>query len=74
MLGGQEIHAADLRSSAAVLEAHRKLLPNDLDAAIDLGGGIGRIAKGLLCRKFKRVDLLDLDAANVKACRVGAPP
>jgi hypothetical protein len=73
VLGGQEINAADLRSSAAVLEAHRKLLPNDLDAAIDLGGGIGRIAKGLLCRKFKRVDLL-LDAANVKACRVGAPP
>ena len=48
-------------------------MPQDLCEAIDLGCGIGRIAKGLLCLNFKKVDVLEMDPGNLAECEKGAP-
>ena len=59
VLGGQPIHEPDLKSSLKVLMDYKNHMPDPLDAAIDLGAGIGRLSAGLFCPLFQHVDSLE---------------
>ena len=52
------MHAVDIDTSGVLLDQFKNELPG-FRSAIDMGAGIGRISKALLCKKFKEVDLLE---------------
>jgi len=43
------------------------------NSAIDMGAGIGRIAKSLLVKRFKEVDLLEPAEIQINQARVNVP-
>ena len=59
MLGGYgEVHDEDSITSGQMIDEVKETI-SGFNTAIDMGAGIGRIAKTTLCPRFKAVDLLE---------------
>lgn len=63
MLGNlPAVHLEDIKGSSNFLRQIFKHKPGiERSRALDCGAGIGRVAKELLCKEFKTVDLLEQD-------------
>ncbi len=73
VLGGYGvIHDADSATSGQMIDDMRDRI-SGFDRAIDLGAGIGRIAKTTLVPRFAAVDLLEPSEAQINKARENVP-
>lgn len=73
VLGGYGVvHPVDSDTSSKMIEDFREHLPG-FNTAIDMGAGIGRIAKAVLIPKFAEVDLLEPAEVQIIKAREHVP-
>ena len=73
VLGGYGIvHEVDIQTSWKILDDFQHQI-SGWDSAIDMGAGIGRIAKKLLIPRFKEVDLLEPAEVQIDVARTDVP-
>lgn len=61
MCGDAELRVPDIKTSRSLLTQFSPYI-SGFESAIDLAGGIGRVARQVLKPKFAKIDLLDLNA------------
>ena len=73
VLGGYaEVHDQDTKTSHEMLHSFREQM-SGFDRAVDLGAGIGRVAKNTLLPHFKEVDLVEPSKTQIQRARDEVP-
>ena len=66
------VHAPDIMTSFVLISQFKDKI-SGFNTAIDMGGGIGRVSKALLTKRFKEVDLLEPAEVQINQAKIDVP-
>ena len=66
------VHAVDMDTSKNLLTIFKDKI-SGFNSAIEMGAGIGRVSKDLLCKNFKEVDLLEPAKVQIDQAKINVP-